>query len=414
MFGVVRSLIRQANTARDNKAWPAAEAAYRSALARRPDMAHIWVQLGHALKEQGAIEKALAAYRKADAIQPARADTLHQIGRMLHRLDDDEAALTTYETALALDRTLGDAAHEAQWIRTRLNARRNPRIAGLPERLRYVMLGTTGTCNASCVHCPTGKTETAHVPRIPMPMDLFRKIIDGIAELELPITDQVSFGLFGDGLVDPFVVQRAVYLKSRLPHARISVNTNGAAFNAKKHAGLNDHVFTVALHCESLVPDTYNDLMRPLRAERVFPKFEEILKTFPGKVLVSVPVTRKNLPELPSIRQWFTERGAKEVAFDPLSSRCSDDRTVFDSLALDPHPIRCPPEIMDDLIVDCDGQILICCQDFQRTEGIGSLQTESLADVLIGLHRANTRKLLAEGRHEELATCSRCYADLRD
>jgi len=246
-----------------------------------------------------------------------------------------------------------------------------------------------------------------------MSMALFRKIVDGIADLGLPITDQVSFGLFGDALVDPLVVQRAAFLHARWPDARISVNTNGAAFNAKKHAALNDYVFTIALHCESLVPETYDDLMRPLRAERVFPKFEAILETFPGKVLVSVPVSKRNLEELPTIREWFLTRGAKEVAFDALSSRCAEDRSVFNSLALDPHPIRCPPEIMDDLIVDCDGQILACCQDFQRIEGIGSLQTESLADVLVGLRRSNLRKLLAEGRHEEMATCSRCYADLR-
>jgi tetratricopeptide (TPR) repeat protein len=413
MFGLTRSLLRRADAARDKKEWAVAEGAYKAALKRRPGMAGIWVQLGHSLKEQGSLAEALAAYRKADLIQPDRADTVHQIARVLHLLGDDEVALANYEKALALDPSPGDAVYEARWLRARLNARHNPHLTGLPERLRYVMLGTTGMCNASCVHCPTGKTETAHAPRVPMPMALFHKIIDGIADLALPITDQVSFGLFGDGLVDPFVVERAAFLMSRLPHTRISVNTNGAAFNAKKHAALNDYVFTVALHCESLIPEIYNDLMRPLRAERVFPKFEEILKTFPGKVLVSVPVSKKNIGELPSIRQWFTERGAKEVAFDPLSSRCAEDRSVFESLAIDPHPIRCPPEIMDDLIVDCDGQVLVCCQDFQRAEGIGNLLTESLADVLVGLRRLNTRKLLADGRHEEMATCSRCYGDLR-
>jgi tetratricopeptide (TPR) repeat protein len=414
MFGLTRYLLRKADAARDAKAWPVAESAYRAVLERNPGLARIWVQLGHSLKEQGSIAEALAAYEKANLVLPDQADTIHQIGRMLHVLGDDDAALASYERALALDPSLGNAVQEARLLRRRLQARRNPRLTGLPERLRYVMLGTTGTCNASCVHCPTGKIETAHVPRIPMPMALFHKIVDGIADLELPITDQVSFGLFGDGLVDPMVVQRAAYLNARLPDARISVNTNGAAFNAKKHAALNDHVFTVALHCESLVPETYNDLMRPLRAERVFPKFEEILATFPGKVLVSVPVSKRNLEELPTIQEWFLSRGAKVVAFDPLSSRCAEDRSVFDSLALDPHPIRCPPEIMDDLIIDCDGQVLVCCQDFERVEGIGNLQTESLAEVLVGIHRTNMRKLLAEGRHEEMATCSRCYADLRE
>jgi tetratricopeptide (TPR) repeat protein len=406
-------LLAKADEARDKKKWSAAEGAYRDVLRRDPSLAEIWVQLGHCLNEQGLSADALAAYGHADRMRPDNADTLHQIGRMLRILREEERALESYDRALALDPDLPDAAREARILRGWIRARHDLRLAGVPVRLRYLILGTTGTCNASCIHCPTGKSATLHVPRVPMPMQLFKKIVDGIADLDLPIPDQVSFGLFGDGLLDPFVVERAAYLMDRLPDARISVNTNGAAFNAKKHAALNDYVFTVALHCESLVPETYDELMQPLRFERVFPKYEEILCTYPGKVLVSVPVSKRNVDELPALRQWFHDRGAKQVAFDPLSSRCVDDRTLYNSLALDPHKNRCPPVIMDDLIVDCDGQVLICCQDFERSEGIGNLHDESLAEVLIGLGRANAQKMLAEGRHEELSTCSRCYVDSR-
>ncbi len=246
-----------------------------------------------------------------------------------------------------------------------------------------------------------------------MPMPLFEKIIDGIVDNNLMVTDQIAFGLFGDALVDPLVVKRARYMREQLPDVRLSINTNGAAFNVEKHGPLNDLADTIALHCESLDATTYNYLMQPLRLERVMPKYEQILQTFPGKVVVSVPISQRNRHEATAIREWFESRGAREVAYDALSSRCAEDRTVFDGLALNPRPIRCPPLIMDDLIVDCDGFVLICCQDFQRIEGIGSLATESFAEVLTGAQRHHTRKLLAEQRHEELATCSRCFADIR-
>ena len=185
-------------------------------------------------------------------------------------------------------------------------------------------------------------------------MPLFQKIIDGIARHDIVVTDQIAFGLFGDGLVDPLVVQRARYVRETLPDVRLSVNTNGAAFNMEKHGELQDLAFTIALHCESLVPEVYDDLMRPLRAERVFPKFD-----------------------------------------------------------LNPKPIACGPDIMDDLIVDCDGKVLSCCQDFQRLVEIGDMQAESFETVLTGVRRESMRKLLAEKRHGELETCSRCFADLR-
>jgi radical SAM protein with 4Fe4S-binding SPASM domain len=151
--------------------------------------------------------------------------------------------------------------------------------------------------------------------------------------------------------------------------------------------------------------------MRPLRAERVFPKFGEILDTFPGKVVVSVPVSKLNISELPSIRESFLERGAVDVIFAGLISRCAEDRTTFDALALGPHPIRCPPLILDNLIVDCDGEVLLCCNDFQRKVGIGNLSTDDFDEVLNGVERVRVKNILREGRHEELKTCSICYGD---
>jgi len=403
-------LICLGDEARDLKSWSLAEEAYALALARSPDLAHIWVQYGHTLWEQGRPNDALAAYHRAEGINP-NADTYLQIGRIHEILGDYKSALTSYENALRFDPDLNEIRYRVKIVKAHLRYS-DPTYALAPmEVLSYVILGTTGTCNASCIHCPTGKPETDHVPRTPMSMALFEKIIDGIADRDIIVKDHIAFGLFGDGLVDPYVVKRAAYLRSSLPAVRLSVNTNGAAFNQKKHAGLSDLVSVIALHCESLVPAVYNDLMSPLRAERVFPKFGEILDTFPGKVVVSVPVSKLNISELPSIRESFLERGAVDVIFAGLISRCAEDRTTFDALALGPHPIRCPPLILDNLIVDCDGEVLLCCNDFQRKVGIGNLSTDDFDEVLNGVERVRVRNILREGRHEELKTCSICYGD---
>jgi hypothetical protein len=245
-----------------------------------------------------------------------------------------------------------------------------------------------------------------------MPWELFTKIIDGIVELGLFVTGQISFGLFGDGLLDPMVVERAAYVRRLMPHVRLTVNTNAAAFSPAKHAALNEHVSTVLVHCESLNPQTYNQLMRPLRLERVLPKIEEMFDVFPGKIGLAAPISRLNKGELPALKTWFRDRGACEVTFIPLSARCAEDRAGFDGLALAPYKIACPSSILDDLIVDCDGQVLICCNDFQRLETVGSLETQSLTDVLAGVRRFKVGQLFDNNAHDSLATCRRCYADI--
>lgn len=251
------------------------------------------------------------------------------------------------------------------------------------------------------------------MPRQPMDMSLFKKLVNEIDGLPMKPPNHIGFGLFGDGLVDPFVVERMEYARHRIPNSHLVVNTNGAAFNVKRHSILNDLADLVTLHCESLDPETYDHLMQPLRARNVFPRYRQLLDAFPGKVHVSVPVSRMNLQQLAEIRDQFMEWGALDVHFDPLASRCDPDITVFKRLALSPSPIRCGPDVLDNLIIDCDGQILICCQDFVREEPIGSLTEEPLLQLLTNQQRRLVRRRFANGDHSEMATCSRCFGDLR-
>lgn len=291
-------------------------------------------------------------------------------------------------------------------------AKARPRRAGQAPHIHALILGTSGTCNASCIHCPTGKASTAHVPRGTMSMALFRKIVDGIAEDGVALA-HVGFGLFGDGLVDPLVVERARYFRRRLPDAPLAVNTNGAAYNPGRHAELRDLVSSLALHCESLVPATYDRLMAPLKARNVFPKYLAILRDFPGKVRVSVPVSRANLDELVTLRTWFLEHGAREVSFDGLSSRCAEDLGVFQALALAPVRIRCSAAVTNDLIVDCDGAVLPCCNDFAREQPIGNLAIESLRETLANLARRQFAQKMRDGAHDTIPLCTRCFGDVR-
>jgi len=330
---------------------------------------------------------------------------LQKWGGMADYRDRPRLARLSYRTALLLDADLP--------LTQRALRKARPRPADGVQHLGAVGIGTTGTCNASCVHCPTGKASTANSPRGTMPMALFRKIIDGIVEEGVAVESHIGFGLFGDGLVDPMVVERARYLHERLPDVIFSVNTNGAAYNSAKHKALYPYVTLIALHCESLTPATYDYLMTPLRAKNVFPKYEQILRDFPGKVRVSVPVSRANLDELPAIREWFMLRGAKEVVFDPMASRCVEDRSLFDKLSLAPGRVRCSAEAARDLIVDCDGAVLTCCQDFVREHPIGNLAIETFRETLTNLARRTFAQQMTDGKHDEISTCSRCFGDVR-
>lgn len=413
------TLIRKAtalgNGARDLRMWPAARAMYGLALSVDPSLAHIWAQYAHALKKTGRIGPSEDAYRRSLALLPDSADTHLQLGHLLFRKGRLAEAEAAYVTADGLDPKLEGVFGSLQRVRQAMRhaalARRSQDTPD--EQRRYqignAFFGTMGLCNASCASCPTGKVLTHHVPRTPMRLTLFERIIREIALEGYRISGQISFGLFGDALLDPFVVERARLLRTYLPDAYLSINTNAAAYNPAKHRDLVRYASTIAVHVESLNPETYAKLMAPLRLNRVLPKVHAILQDFPGVVRVSAPSSKLNIDELPEMKRYFGELGACIVHGDPFSSRCADDRTVFEALAISPSKHWCTKIALDQLVVDCDGEVLLCCNDFERREPVGNLAHDSLSEVLGGPRRAQLEALFESEQLGSLKTCAACY-----
>lgn len=78
-----RQFRRAGDEARDRKDWTAAAELYRLHLEVEPKDVPIWVQLGHALKEQGQVSEALHAYRQAAELGTEDGDAQLQFGRAL-------------------------------------------------------------------------------------------------------------------------------------------------------------------------------------------------------------------------------------------------------------------------------------------------------------------------------------------
>ncbi len=113
MFGwTARGLLARARKAGRARDWRAAAQAYAGFLDRRPDHAAAWVQLGHALKEQGDFAGARAAYDRAVGLDPAVADSWLQRGHILKLLGERASAIDAYAAAAALDPQLEPAAVE--------------------------------------------------------------------------------------------------------------------------------------------------------------------------------------------------------------------------------------------------------------------------------------------------------------
>lgn len=131
-----------ADAARDARDWKSAARFYRAALARDDGRADLWVQLGHALKENGNLPQAQAAYLEALARDSTVADTHLQLGHLLKLRGQLSEAAEAYFQALERAPGPGDAVVELRALAqrgVRLDPARTARMVSLlrgPRRAR--------------------------------------------------------------------------------------------------------------------------------------------------------------------------------------------------------------------------------------------------------------------------------------
>ena len=280
-------------------------------------------------------------------------------------------------------------------------------------RIRGLMIGTNGDCNASCSSCPTNKAVRAHLPTGIMSMDLFKKLIDGIAEGNIELEkNKMGLGLFGEPLMDPLIVERVRYVRERLPQVNVLLNTNAGPFNERRHAALIELVHRFSVHVESLDPEIYEQLMEPLRAHVVFPKIERLIALAPGKVNIAVPISRYNKDEYQELKRYWLGKGARHVEDLALSNRTTDSLSYRDQ-SLGPTPTACSGAVGFDFVVDWDGKVLACCQDFMKREVLGDLTKNTVREILESQRRREFAATLSQGCWNALESCRHCKRDLQ-
>lgn len=117
-LGELSRLVGEGDAANRRRQWPEAARAYAQALAIAPALAAIWVQYGHALKEQGLLDAAESAYRTALGHMPQPDGDIHlQIGHLLKLRGMLPEAREAYLACLAVE---PDNPHAKREIATML------------------------------------------------------------------------------------------------------------------------------------------------------------------------------------------------------------------------------------------------------------------------------------------------------
>ena len=129
-----------------------------------------------------------------------------------------------------------------------------PLAKRLEEWPGALLIDITNRCNAKCVWCPNPDLTNVGA----MDMDVYQKIIDDFGSRG----GVVTFGTFGEPLMDKYVQERIEYLKRYPKIHKAEVLTNGFFLNEKIVPTLLEHGVGVDISLDELDKQTFEDVKK--------------------------------------------------------------------------------------------------------------------------------------------------------
>ncbi len=230
------------------------------------------------------------------------------------------------------------------------------------------------SCNRRCSHCPNSIFDRGLLQNEKlMPTELFHKIIDELAEIGF--SGRISPHFYGEPLIDKRLVDFMGYIRKCIPRAKIVIFTNGDLLTSDMYlklveAGVNE--FIVTQH-DPLIPQGIVDLLSHFKSFDSLP--------VPVQYLIFDHVT-------------------------PLYNRGG----LIDIEATDSLP-NCALWNFGNVTIDHEGNVILCCSDFLRSNRFGCVKEKKLLDIWFDQRYKNVRKDL-RSMNFQLPICKRCTVSI--
>jgi radical SAM protein with 4Fe4S-binding SPASM domain len=282
-----------------------------------------------------------------------------------------------------------------------------------------IQIQTHSACNGRCVYCPYPQLRD-ELQQGKMARPLFDKLIDDISRWRNPA--KLTLMLQNEPLLDANFFEYIAYAKSRMPWIKVSTVTNGTMLNSKmverlSNSGLDE--LTVSL--DAFSKQTYESLHPGFSYEKTMGGIERLIKGRPAGLSVrfSIVLTNRNYHELQDFIGFARARKSQWRTVYLLNR--ADNVNQYQHMRLSKlkwYSIKlklihkyfyqtCPLPFAR-MSVLFNGDVLICCQDWQRKIIVGNAGRQSLQDIWTGEAYERLRRKLIQKQYSSIPTCSGC------
>ena len=209
-----------------------------------------------------------------------------------------------------------------------------------------IALETTTHCNLRCEFCPNNKYDRGLLKnRKFMEISLFKKIINELSTINY--RGQILLHFYGEPLTDERLPELVLYIKKKLPKAKIQINTNG---------------FLLTI---------------PLYKKLINAGVKSFLVTQYGKIMP--PSIKKLFLYLKSRPKKDNKIKYRVLGGDIGLSNRGGEINVKNVVDYE-RPICLYPNTA--IHVNYNGDVILCCNDYHSSVKFGNLKKESLFSLL--------------------------------
>lgn len=283
----------------------------------------------------------------------------------------------------------------------------------VPAFPRTVQFETHTACNGACIFCPYPITIESQ-PKGLMKRELFEKIVREMARHSVR---RISPYLNNEPFLDSDMVAKLLYIRERIPRAKIVLTTNGSRLDDRTIDGLleADALDALYISFQGVEKKGYEATMRGgLIFEETMANVENLIEKWKAaggrkrfKIVVTMVAT--NLINTGKAVAFWESRGV-ESKWTPLENRGGniDGASAF---APESGPLKryanCT-RLFKQAYVLFNGDMVLCCTDYTREVILGNVAESSIEEVWNGPQARAIRRLYAEGRMDEIPLCREC------
>jgi len=271
-----------------------------------------------------------------------------------------------------------------------------------------IQIQTITTCNAACIMCPYPEVSTEFAFDR-MEEQLYDRILEECARE--PGLRRIEPFLMNEAFTDSRIIDWIARAKRKVPHAMVTVTTNGAPLVPKVtdrlvRSGLDAIWFSF----NGATRDTYEKIMG-VPYDRVKANIDYLLEVRPPslQVFVNMIETGMMAPEIAAnIRYWQT-RGV-QAGSSPLVNRAGNVRN-FEELRYTPQgalPVRTCELVFYKMYILASGDVVLCCMDWRRQVLLGNVRRQTLREIWNGEAYRRVRRLHVEGEDRMIDLCRSC------